>query len=365
MPDYETLQLVWWLLIAVLFTGFALTDGFDMGVGALLPFVGHSDSERRVLINAIAPHWDGNQVWFILAAGAIFAAWPPVYGTAFSLFYAPLMVALFALFLRPVGFDYRSKLEDPRWRAWWDWGLWVGSTLPPFIMGVAFGNLFLGLPFRVDELQRTVIDPSRLDLLHPFALLCGVLGLALVVVHGAAYAALRTDAALQRRLVNAARIAAALAALAFTGAGLWLGGLHGLRLENGVVVVLEGAWLGNYDRWPFMAALPVVALAGLALAAFGIARRPWLAFAGSSMAIVGVLFTGGLSLFPFVVPSTLAPAASLTVFNATSSRYTLLVMLGAVLVFVPLVLAYTLWAYRRLWGRVTTRLVEEQRHSLY
>ena len=365
MPDYETLQLVWWVLIAVLFTGFALTDGFDMGVGALLPFVGHSDTERRMLINAIAPHWDGNQVWFILAAGAIFAAWPPVYGTAFSLFYLPLMVALFALFFRPVGFDYRSKLEDARWRSFWDWGLWAGSALPPFVMGVAFGNLFLGLPFRVDEFHRTMIDPSRSDLLHPFALLCGVLGLSLLVVHGAVYATLRTDAVLQRRLVHAVRIAAALAALTFAGAGLWLGGLDGLRLEDGAVVPVAGAWQDNYGRWPLMAALPVMALAGLVLAAFAVARRPWLAFAGSSLAIIGVLFTGGLSLFPFVVPSALEPAASLTVFNATSSRYTLLVMLGAALVFVPLILAYTLWAYRRLWGRVTARVVEEHGHSLY
>jgi len=365
MPDYDTLQVIWWGLVGVLFMGFALTDGFDMGVGALLPFVGRSDTERRILINAIAPHWDGNQVWFILAAGAIFAAWPPVYGTAFSLFYVPLMVVLFALFFRPVGFDYRSKLEDARWRAFWDWGICAGSALPAFLMGVAFGNLFLGLPFTVDGLRRTLIDGSQLQLLHPFALVSGVLGLALLVLHGAAYAALRTDAVLQRRLVRAARGAALVAALAFAGAGLWLTVIDGLQVVQGTVLAVPGAWLDNYQRWPLLAALPVMGLAGLALAALAVARRPWLAFAGSALAIVGVLGTGGFSLFPFIVPSSLDTAASLTIFNATSSRYTLTVMLAAALLFVPLILGYTLWAYRRLWGRVTGRVIEENSHTLY
>ncbi len=365
MPDYDTLQVIWWILVAVLFLGFALTDGFDMGVGALLPFVGRDDTERRILINAIAPHWDGNQVWFILAAGAIFAAWPPVYGTAFSLFYIPLMVILFALFFRPVGFDYRSKLEDARWRAFWDWGICVGSALPAFLMGVAFGNLFLGLPFTVDDLRRTLIDASQLHLLHPFALLSGILGLALLVLHGAAYATLRTDAVLRSRLARAARGAALVAVLAFVAAGLWLTVIDGLRLEEDGVRVMAGAWLDNYRRWPLMVVLPLAGLAGMALAAFAAGRRALAAFAGSSLAIVGVLGTAGLSLFPFIVPSSLEAAASLTVFNATSSRYTLGVMLAAAVVFVPLILAYTLWAYRRLWGRVTGRVVEENSHTLY
>ncbi|MFQ5486966.1 MAG: cytochrome d ubiquinol oxidase subunit II [Gammaproteobacteria bacterium] len=365
MLDYHTLQLIWWMLVGVLFMGFALSGGFDMGVGALLPFVGRSDTERRILINAIAPHWDGNQVWFILAAGAIFAAWPPVYGTALSLFYLPLMVVLFALFFRPVGFDCRSKLENPRWRTFWDWGICAGSALPAFLMGVAFGNLYLGLPFTVDELRRTVIDGSLLALLHPFALLSGVLGLALLVLHGAAYGALRTDAALQRRLVRAARGAALAAATAFVSAGLWLTAMEGLQLAQGQVLTQAGAWLDNYQRWPLLALLPLMGLAGLTLAAAAVARRPWLAFAGSALAIVGVLGTGACSLFPFIVPSSLEAAASLTVFNATSSRYTLSVMLVAAALFMPLILLYTLWAYRRLWGRVTSRVIEENSHSLY
>ena len=151
MFDYEMLRLIWWVLIGVLFIGFAVTDGFDMGVGALLPIIGKDDTERRIMINSIAPHWDGNQVWLITAGGALFAAWPMVYAVSFSGFYVAMMLVLFALYLRPVGFDYRSKIEDPRWRRSWDWALFIGGFVPPLIIGVAFGNLLQGVPFNFDE----------------------------------------------------------------------------------------------------------------------------------------------------------------------------------------------------------------------
>ena len=170
MFDYEVLKLVWWVLIGVLLIGFALTDGFDMGAMALMPFVGQTDNERRVAINTIAPHWDGNQVWFITAGGALFAAWPMVYAVAFSGLYWAMLLVLFALFCRPVGFDYRSKVEDPRWRNAWDWALFVGGAMPALVFGVAFGNLFLGLPFQLDELMRSTYHGSFFALLNPFAL---------------------------------------------------------------------------------------------------------------------------------------------------------------------------------------------------
>ncbi len=156
MIDYLTLKLIWWLLVGVLLIGFAIMDGHDMGVGTLLPILGHDDTDRRVMINSVAPHWDGNQVWFITAGGAIFAAWPFVYATAFSGMYWALLLVLFALFFRPVGFEYRSKLPDPRWRSFWDWGLFTGSSVPALVFGVAFGNLFLGVPYHLYDTMRSV-----------------------------------------------------------------------------------------------------------------------------------------------------------------------------------------------------------------
>lgn len=165
--DYETLKLIWWMLVGVLLIGFVITDGFDMGAGALLPFLGRSDDERRVIINTVGPHWDGNQVWFITAGGAIFAAWPAVYAAAFSGFYIAMLLVLFALFFRPVGFDYRSKIEDPRWRRTWDWGLFVGGAVPALLFGVAFGNLLLGVPFEHNESCSRVIPAPSSDCCIP------------------------------------------------------------------------------------------------------------------------------------------------------------------------------------------------------
>src|SRR6516165_921644 len=187
MIDYETLKVIWWLFIGVLLIGFAVTDGFDLGIGTLLPFLGRNDEERRVMLNSVGPTWEGNQVWFITAGGAIFAAWPVVYATAFSGFYVALILTLFALFFRPVGFEYRSKLADPRWRNAWDWALFVGGAVPALIFGVAFGNLLQGVPFHFDADQRVFYTGSFWGLLNPFALLAGVVSLAMLAMHGAIF----------------------------------------------------------------------------------------------------------------------------------------------------------------------------------
>jgi len=366
MPDYETLQLLWWLVIGCLFTGFALTDGFDMGIGALLPFAGRTDTERRILINTIAPHWDGNQVWFVLAAGAVFAAWPPVYATAFSILYVPIMLILFALFLRPVGFDYRSKIEDPRWRSFWDWGIFCGSAIPAFLLGVAFGSLFTGLPYHLDNLQRPVASGSVLDLLQPFSLLSGVLSLSLLVLHGAVYAQLRTEGQLRQRLTDYVHTAALIAVTAFIGGGFWLWlGVDGYQLDCVFGVSRgHGAWLSLYSHGPALL-LPASAIAGLILAGRYACRAPVVAFAGSSLAIIGVMATAGASLFPFILPSSTTPGDSITVFNGASSRYTLTVMMWVAVVFMPLILAYTLWCYRAMWGRLSAGHIEKNTHTLY
>ena len=366
MPDYESLQLFWWLLIGFMFISFTLTDGFDFGVGALLPFAAKTDTERRILINAIAPHWDGNQVWFVLAAGSVFAAWPPVYGTAFSLMYIPMMIILYALFFRPVGFDYRSKINDPRWRNFWDWGIFAGSTIPAFLFGVAFGNLFLGVPFYFDDFMRPFVSGTLLGLLQPFALLSGVLSLSLLVLHGAVYAQLRTEGVVRERLTFYAQKSAQVAMGSFIVAGLWLWlGVGGYSLEAGDTVAYgSGRWLDVYSNWK-MLLLPILGMTGMLMGYRFAGRSFGLAFMGSSLAIVGVMTTAALTLFPFLVPSSIAIGDSITVFNGTSSQYALTVMMWAAIIFMPMIIMYTLWCYRAMWGRMTATHIEENSHSLY
>lgn len=379
MFDYETLKLIWWALIGVLLIGFAITDGFDMGVGALLPFIGKNDEERRVIINTIGPHWDGNQVWFITAGGAIFAAWPPVYAAAFSALYFAMLLVLFALFFRPVGFDYRSKIANSRWRSAWDWGLFAGGAIPAFLFGVAFGNLLLGLPFYFDTFLRPTYTGSFFGLLHPFALLCGAVSLCMLVMHGAVWLQLRTTAELALRARHIAQRAAWSLVAAFTLAGLWVSVfVDGYRVVNmpalgatpnvlGKTVVMQtGAWLANYQSYPWMVVAPLLGLLGAVLTA-RLARlgRPGFAFVTSAAAITGVILTAGLSMFPFIMPSRTESASSLTLWDATSSYHTLTIMFWAVVVLLPIVLAYTVWAYRRMWGRVTAEHIRENTHSAY
>ena len=379
MFDYETLKLVWWVLVGVLLIGFALTDGFDMGAMALMPFVGKTDNERRVAINTIAPHWDGNQVWFITAGGAIFAAWPMVYAVAFSGLYWAMLAVLFALFCRPVGFDYRSKLENQKWRTTWDWALFVGGAAPALLFGVAFGNLFLGLPFRLDELMRSSYEGSFFGLLHPFALLAGVVSLSMLCTHGGAWLMMRTDAYLHARSRNATWYCAILYLIAFAGAGVWLSlGITGMTLTGGIdpagaidplakqVASSNVGWLGNYRQYPLTMLAPVLGLLGGLLALLGAqANRGAVAFIGSSLMIVGTLCTAGFALFPFVFPSSIDPASSLTLWDAVSSHKTLGIMFVVACIFVPLILAYSLWCYTRMWGRLTDRTIEANPHGLY
>ena len=377
--DYATLKLIWWGLVGILFTGFALTDGFDMGVGALLRFVARTDVERRVAINTVAPHWDGNQVWLILAGGAIFAAWPVVYAVAFSGFYWAMLLVLFALFFRPVGFDYRSKIADPRWRNTWDWGLTVAGIVPPLVIGVAFGNLLLGVPFQFDEFLRVTDHPHFWGLFHPFALLTGLVGLGMFVMQGAMYLLLRTDGAVYERARQAAIAVSFSVMLCFALAGVWLWlGVDGYvitqqpalgALPNPLaktVVQQTGAWLANYHTYPWAMAAPLLGLLGAGGAALLAYWRcaAW-GFVLSSCSLGGIIFTAGISLFPFIMPSSLNPNHSLTVWDAASSHLTLSVMFVAAAIFVPIIIGYTLWCYRALWGKVTPQFIADNDHAVY
>ncbi|MDH0140932.1 cytochrome d ubiquinol oxidase subunit II [Aquipseudomonas alcaligenes] len=380
MFDYESLKLIWWVLVGVLLIGFALTDGFDLGAAALMPFVGRTDNERRVVINTIAPHWDGNQVWLITAGGALFAAWPLVYAASFSGFYWAMLLVLFALFVRPVGFDYRSKLENTRWRQTWDWGLFVGGLVPSLVFGVAFGNLLLGVPFQFDADLRVTYYGSFWQLLNPFGLLAGVVSLSMLLLHGATWLMMRTEADVARRSRRAAQVTALVYLVAFIGAGawLWLGNIQGQVLQGALdtgaalnplgkqVAAGNAGWMANYAQYPLTKLAPLVGILGAVLAlAAASGRKGGFAFLGSSLAIVGTLCTAGFALFPFIMPSSLDPASSLTVWDAVSSRMTLGIMFVVACIFVPIILAYTLWGYAKMWGTVTTAQIDSNRHGLY
>ena len=371
--SYENLRVVWWLILGVLLMGFAITDGFDLGLGASFAFLGRTDAERRALLSSVEPVWEGNQVWLVLGGGSAFAAWPLLYATSFSSLYLAMFLVLLALILRPVGFAYRGKLSDARWRAGWDVALTLGGALPALLLGVAFANLFLGVPFHFDSLQRPVVTGSFFSLLHPFALLGGVISLSMLILHGNAYVSFKVGEPMAARARLVGRLASVVFMLTFLGAGFWiyssLGGYQvSSALDHGgpsdpmhkTVVIVAGAWLNNFRIWPWMWAAPVCAFGGAVAANLALrARYAGTAFMASVLVQGGTILTGGFALFPFLLPSSTFPSQSLTVWDASSSAKTLVIMLAAVCVFLPLIIAYTSWVFRVLRGRVTLENMQE------
>lgn len=376
--DYETLKLIWWLLVGALLIGFAIMDGHDMGVCSLLPFVGKDDEERRVIVNTIGPHWEGNQVWFITAGGVIFAAWPLVYATAFSGFYWALIAVLWALFFRPVGFKYRSMISDKKWRNSWDWALFGGSFIPAVVFGVAFGNLFLGVPFSFNNTLVSTYTGSFWALLNPFSILCGLVSATMLIMQGGAYLAHRTEGDIQLRTINYTVISAIVMAVLFIGAGVWIQSIDGYAITSQVntqalpdplakdVVRQSGAWMANFQKYPLAWAFPALGVIMPIITALLLkARKTLTAFITSSLAVTGVIMTAGIALFPFVMPSSTDPRSSLTVWDSVSSHLTLMVMLYAVVILLPMVVAYTGWAYSVMRGKVTKAYIREQDHTVY
>ncbi|EOC1317673.1 cytochrome d ubiquinol oxidase subunit II [Cronobacter turicensis] len=379
MIDYEVLRLIWWLVVGILLIGFAVTDGFDMGVGMLTRILGRTDTERRVMINSIAPHWDGNQVWLITAGGALFAAWPLVYAAAFSGFYVAMILVLASLFFRPVGFDYRSKIEDMRWRNMWDWGVFAGSFVPPLVIGVAFGNLLQGVPFHFDKYQGMFYTGNFFQLLNPFGLLAGVVSVAMILTQGATYLQMRTTGELHLRSRATAQISALVMMVCFVLAGVWvMYGIDGYVVTSAIdpraasnpmnkeVVRQAGAWFANFDKMPALWAIPAlgVVLPLLTVLASRLERGAW-AFVFSSLTLACVILTAGIAMFPFIMPSSTMLNASLTMWDATSSQLTLTVMTYVAAVFVPIILLYTTWCYWKMFGRITKEHIESNTHSLY
>jgi cytochrome d ubiquinol oxidase subunit II len=376
MSEYEILRFLWWALLGILLIGFAIMDGFDLGTAALLPFVARNDVERRVAINTVGPVWEGNQVWFILGGGAIFAAWPALYAASFSGFYLAMFLVLATLILRPAGFKYRSKLDAPRWRTLWDYALFAGGIVPAVVFGVAFGNLFEGVPFGFDDDLRMNSTITLLSLLNPFALLVGLVSLSMIVLHGAVWLNLKTDGAVKVRASAIIPYAALVFAILFALAGLWLSHLQGFQIVgelphdgpsnplNKAVTLVPGGWFANVTLYPALWLTVAVAYLG-ALGAVLLRTRPGLAFVASALVPFGTIATAGVALFPFLMPSSSRPNESLTVWDASSSRLTLAIMLATVIIFLPIVLAYTAWVYRVMRGPVRTEDIARNSKTAY
>jgi len=374
MIDYGILRLVWWAVLGTLLIGFAILDGFDLGAAVLHPFVARSDAERRQTLNAIGPVWEGNQVWLILGGGAIFAAFPALYAVSFSGFYLAMFLVLLGLILRPVAITYRSKLEALGWRRAWDWIFFVSGFVPALLFGVAFGNVLLGAPFRFDDQLNVVYEGNLFGLLSPFALLAGLVSLSMITLQGATWLATKTEGPVAFRAKLAGWLAAIVLLAAFTYAGYWGSEtIEGYVLTSAVdpsgpsnplaktVAREAGAWKAAYEARPWTLAAPAAAYFGALVAMLALAfSAPLVAFIGSSLAVGGVVATAGFTLFPFLLPSSADPNHSLTLWDASSSQRTLTLMLAAVIVFLPIVLAYTAWIYNALRGPVTEARVADK-----
>jgi cytochrome d ubiquinol oxidase subunit II len=379
MFDYEVLRIIWWGLLVFLVCGFAVMDGFDLGIGMLLPFLGKTDDERRVIINTIGPTWEGNQTWLVTLGGITFGAWSIVYAVLFSGVYAGLLLLLFALFLRPVGFDYRSKVESPKWRSFWDWGLFVGGTVPAVVLSLAVGNLIVGLPFELDADLRSTYTGGLFDLFQLFPLLCVLVGVSLFLMHGAVYLHWKTESFIAERAQQVIRVSSILFVLLFLLAGVWVAfGIDGYRVTSAIDTSITanplhktvekgaGLWLANYGTYPWLLLAPIITvIAALSAPFFTAKQHSATAFILSSLAMMGAIVTAGGSMFPFMLPSSLSAVSSLTIWDASASHYTMKMLLAATIVFMPIVIAYTSWVYRIMRGKVTVGQIQENPHTLY
>ncbi|AMA64602.1 Cytochrome bd-I ubiquinol oxidase subunit 2 [Candidatus Arsenophonus lipoptenae] len=379
MFNYEVMRFIWWSIIGLLIIIFAITDGFDMGVGILLPFIGKTNIERRIMINAIAPHWDGNQVWLVTAVGALFAAWPIVYAAALSGFYIIIILILSSLFFRPVGFDYRSKLDNLKWRKIWDYGIFIGSFTPPLLGGIIFGNLLQGISFTINNQFFINYTGSILNILNPYSILIGIISIIVIITHGATYLQMRTTEELYTRTCNITYITAVCTSISFFIAIWWLiYGIDGYVIKsiintNGVsnplhkIVIRESfAWLTNFYKNPVLLILPILALIFPIFIIFMTKiNKSGLAFLFSSLTISCIILTFGVSMFPFILPSSIQFNASLTVWDATASLLTLKVMTVIVIIFMPIILTYTIWCYRKMFSKIDKIQIQNNSHSLY
>lgn len=377
MLSYHLLREIWWVLLGVLLIGFAVMDGFDLGIGMLLPWVARTDDERRVVINSVGAVWEGNQIWFILGGGAIFAAWPMIYAVSFSGFYFAMLLVLLALILRPVGFKYRSKLPDPGWRSRWDACLFIAGLLPSLLFGVALGNVLQGVPFHFDPELRSFYTGTLFDLLNPFALLCGLTSVFMLLFHGCTFLLIKTEGAIEKRTRPFAYVSGLLFIILFlVGGYLIQTHVPGYQITSPVltdapsnplyktVTTQVGLWFNNFAAYPWLFAVPGCAILGILLSMILIAFNCYrLAWVFSALMVASTITTVGVTMFPFLLPSSTNPNMSLLVFDASSSQLTLQIMLIATLIFMPIILLYTSWIYYVLRGKVSLKDIKQDRQA--
>lgn len=374
--EYATLKLIWWFIIGVLMVGYTIMDGYDLGVAGLLPIVAKKDVDRRIILNTVAPHWDGNQVWLIALGGCIFAGWPQVYATSFSGFYFAMLLILYSLIVRPLCFEYRAKVDE-KYKKYCDRGLMLGGILVPILAGAAIGNLFIGFGFSFDTSIRATFTSSFWNLLNPFAIFCGVLSLCMIWMQGGTWLGLRIEhGEVRNRAIMFTKVFAIIVIILFAIGGLWAAHLPGYVITainkngpsnplNKEVAVHVGAWLSNYHHFPAMIIAPIMGFLGAFITFLSINRISWLAFLASSCSLAGIVATAGLSLFPFLLPSNTSPMSSLTVWDSTSSYYTLGICVAVGFIFITVIILYTFWCHWKMWGRLTKKIIEERGHSLY
>ncbi|XTI73117.1 cytochrome d ubiquinol oxidase subunit II [Acidithiobacillus sp. AC3] len=368
MDAYVFLKVLWWLLLGVLLMGLAIMVGMDMGVGALMRFVGKTDGERREALNIVGPHWDGNQVWFILGGGAIFAAFPSLYATSFSVFYIVMILLLFSMIMRPVAFEYRSKVPTEKWRNTWDWVFLISGALPMIIYGAAIGNILEGVGFHFGwDGQYYQTESFIWYLLNPFAILCGVLALSMALYQGSAMLMIRGVDPIYSRAKNIGSVAGVLSAILFVVGGIWIAAKTGYVLHDADpsmpanisaaqnVTREAGAWLHNYQSAPILWLVPLVGILTMLAGSFAMrAKKAGLAWWLGALSWISILGTVGISMFPFLMPSSDNPAQSITVWNGTGSQYNLIWMTIFTAIFVPTILAYTTWCFNVMRGKVKT-----------
>lgn len=367
--EYVTLKVIWWGIITFLVIAFAITGGMDIGVNILLPIVGRNETDRRLILSAVGPTWEGNQVWLVTFGAALFAVWPSVYATAFSSLYFALMLALLMLILRPPGLDYRTKIDSATWRQMWDLCLIVGGVVLALVFGVAIGNLFIGLPFTFDENLLPTYTGSLLSLFSPFTILFGIVSLSMLSLQGSLFLQYK----LENHLVTLAKQAVQKFGYTLIGsfilAGIytcfWMPGYAVLSIPDintgfdatrKIVAITPSGWLSNYVNYPLLWLLPIGALIYTYLAMrISKANKPGWALIINSMAIAAIIFTAAAALFPFILPSSSQPNHSLTIWDAASSYKSLCFSLSAVLIFLPIVLIYTSWVYKIMHGKVNLK----------
>lgn len=378
MELYGALKLVWAILLGGLLVNLAVMVGMDMGVGTLLRFVGRTDIERRTALNIIGPHWEGNQVWFVVGGGIIFAAFPTLYATSFSTFYVVMILLLFSMILRPVAFEYRSKVDATRWRDTWDWAFLISGAVPMIIYGAAIGNVLQGVGFHFGWDGQYYQNESFIwYLLNPFAILCGLLSLALSIHQGGAMLMVRGEGVIAERARRYAVVGGLIAAGLFVIGGIWVRFIKGFAFTQAVdpvmaatplhgphVVMRVGALMDNFHAHPIIWLIPAFGLAGMIAGPLALAaRRPILGWWLGAIAWAGTVFTAGAAMFPFLMPSTTDPSQSLTIWNASGSAYDLGWILVFALILVPAIIIYTSWAFRVMRGTVKTETVVDSDHS--